>query len=139
MSEIVRSMAMLTLVLVVACGDDAAATPDGAGPGGSRIVLSDFRFDPDGLSVTAGDEVNLELANGGGHRPHLGRSWRPRGRRLLRRMWPRTDLLFEATVDPGGSVVVAFDAPAAQGTYAVVCTIPGHVEAGMIGELIVTG
>ena len=131
-------MAMLTLVLVVACGDDAAATPDGAGPGGSRIVLSDFRFDPDGLSVTAGDEVNLELANGGGI-VHTWTLLATEGAPASAEDVAATDLLFEATVDPGGSVVVAFDAPAAQGTYAVVCTIPGHVEAGMIGELIVTG
>ncbi len=38
---------------------------------------------------------------------------------------------------PGGTSSITFRADKA-GTYKIICTIDGHADAGMVGELIVT-
>ena len=40
-------------------------------------------------------------------------------------------------LEPGVTRDLTFEAPADRGRYDVICTFPGHEEAGMIGSLIV--
>jgi hypothetical protein len=42
------------------------------------------------------------------------------------------------TVESGATGETTFTAPAEPGSYPFVCSIPGHRESGMVGELIVT-
>ena len=43
----------------------------------------------------------------------------------------------ETKIAPGESGTHSFTAPSEAGTYQVVCSIPGHLEAGMVAQLTV--
>ncbi|HSB91209.1 MAG TPA: hypothetical protein VLD63_14425 [Anaerolineales bacterium] len=45
--------------------------------------------------------------------------------------------LVDQDVDAGASATVVFTAPSVPGEYEVVCGGAGHIEAGMVGHLVV--
>lgn len=45
--------------------------------------------------------------------------------------------LVDQDVDAGASATVVFTAPSVPGEYEVVCGVAGHIEAGMVGHLVV--
>jgi len=79
-------------------------------------------FSPATIEVTAGQPVKLILMNDGAA-PH---NWQAE--------LGREKLLVIA--QPRQSASTSFT-PQSPGTYRVVCTIPGHAEAGMVGTLAV--
>jgi cytochrome c oxidase subunit 2 len=136
------ALAAISALLLVGCGDtddttDTVAT-DTAEPGtghddaghdesspvadGAReveVTASSLRFDPDEITVTAGEDVAIVLTS--------------------------SDLLHDFTID-GLDVHVAADVDETvegglradePGEYTYYCTVPGHREAGMEGTLIV--
>ncbi|MFQ5948431.1 MAG: plastocyanin/azurin family copper-binding protein [Acidimicrobiia bacterium] len=121
--------------MLIACG--------GSGRTGLRVeitertvVLEEFSFRPDLLSVGAGEEVTFTLTNEG----RVAHNW------VLLAVGvaatrsddvERDDILFEEFTNPGGTIEVPFTAPTEPGSYRIVCTISGHLEAGMEGELLV--
>ncbi len=136
---IVLFIVLTVALLMVACG--------GGGGGGETAApepvtlafagFDEFRYDPESASVPTGAQVTVNFTNSG----------------VLEHDW----LLVNEGVDPGAvtadaavvpaahSGVIAggetksfsFAAPAA-GTYQIVCTVPGHAAAGMVGTLTVT-
>ena len=48
---------------VVACGGDSNGLPQAAGP--AEIVIIDFGFEPDVLTASAGQQLSLNIQNGG--------------------------------------------------------------------------
>jgi plastocyanin len=112
---------LATLVLLgiamVACNGGG----DGGSAGsGNRIVMTEFAFDPDPITIAAGDTV-LELVNEGAVDHNLLVGELGRG---------------SPSVKPGGSYELGLEG-VEPGTYRVVCDLPGHTEAGMVTELIV--
>lgn len=144
-----RRCTMLFVALVVTSGLVLAAcgssddTADAAGPGTTRsaaghgdgdhgetspvvdgareidVTASSFEFEPDEITVTAGEDVAIVLTS--------------------------TDMLHDFAVD-GLDVHVAADTDETvtgglradePGQYTYYCTVPGHREAGMEGTLIV--
>ena len=88
-------------------------------------ALDPFRFEPRRIEVHAGVPTRIELENVGivEHSlvvvtPDGGRDW------------------IHLHASPGATAVATYqlDEP---GTYPVLCTVPGHTEGGMIGELVV--
>jgi plastocyanin len=61
--------ALFALVLfMAACSDDSSTTPESGGSGGSAdqsIAIADFSFTPSTLTVPSGQDVTVELTNGG--------------------------------------------------------------------------
>lgn len=140
-------LSLLTLSLVLAaCGDDDASTdtPMGSMPGqmdddmggmdghdestpvapGARRIEVDatsFEFDPDEITVTAGEDVAIVLSS--------------------------DDLLHDFTIDDIDVHVAADGGETAEGglradepgEYTFYCTVAGHREAGMEGTLVVEG
>lgn len=103
------------------CGDAAPASP-AASPATVAVTASEWRFQPSRLSVRAGEVVTLSVTNAGAHLhtltvPALGIDTGP--------------------LEPRATRDLTFDTPADRGQYDVICTFPGHEEAGMIGSLIV--
>jgi len=93
-------------------------------PGAAEVtvVASEFRFEPSTITIPAGEAVNITLVNEGAL-PH--------------------DLTIPAlgvrvVAGPGGQETVGLARPPG-GTYEILCSLPGHAEAGMIGTLEVTG
>ena len=81
-----------------------------------------LKWQPDTIVVKGGDKVTLQLKNAGNTAhtiisPALSVS--------------QTDVPIQKTVG------VSFTAPGAPGAYQFWCNIPGHAEAGMVGEVIV--
>lgn len=120
---------LLTLLLalgLVACGgSDSDESNSAASPiadGAIEVDMKDtMKFDPDTVTVKAGEDVVLVVKNTGAI-PH--------------------NLTIEAsdvdvTLDGKKSQTVEFTAPSDPGEYEIVCHEPGHENAGMVGTLVV--
>lgn len=93
----------------------------------ATVVLEDLRFTPNRIEAKVGVPVNVVLTNRGTERHDLN--------------FPSLHMPglqgVEAILEPGESMTVTltFDQP---GTHAFICTLPGHVAAGMTGAAFVT-
>ena len=90
------------------------------------MVATDFTFEPRELSLRAGEPTRLELRNDGAVEHVL----------IVKTLNGAADAI-HLHAQPGetDAATVRLDEP---GRYVVVCTIPGHEEVGMVGELVVT-
>jgi uncharacterized cupredoxin-like copper-binding protein len=116
--------------LVAACGGPRTAN--------LTVVLTDFAFTPADVTVTAGQDVNLTLTNNGS----VDHEWvlMEAGYQVT---VPFSDddephVYWEAEAGAGETKSFTFTAPSEPGDYQIVCGIPGHIEAGMVGTLTVT-
>ncbi len=127
-------MSMLVLALgAAACGDDDA----GGGGDGAQIAATatNFAFNPDLWTVTAGEEVTLTLTNAADE----DHEWVIMSAPIASEAeFTEAGVYFEMESAAGGVATDTFTAPAA-GTYQIICALPGHFASGMEGELIVTG
>lgn len=133
-----RAAASLFLVLaVIGCSSDSSdtdASGDTTAPADEavvEVVLEDYRFSPVTLDVGAARQVRVKNLGG------LEHSWSV----LAAPIETEAELvdavvLVEARVGVGQSVTVDIGS-LAPGRYQVVCTIAGHISAGMVGELVV--
>jgi manganese oxidase len=117
-------VAVLALVLatiaVVFTGDDGGAGGRGGGAAAATVDLSEFALAPASVTVPAGG--SLEVTNSGSTAHNLSVSG--------------ADF---ATADLAAGDSETLDlGDLAPGTYDLLCTIPGHADAGMTGTLTVT-
>lgn len=109
-----------------ACGSaqPAAASKDSGQPAQEITVVGvDMAFQPTAVEAKAGQPVKLTLKNQG----------------VMEHNW-QVKLGNETIVvlaRPGQSASKTFT-PREAGTYKVICSIPGHEQAGMVGTLVVT-
>lgn len=87
-----------------------------------RVELREYAFVPNRIEVKAGARVRLEVVNWGRE---------------------RHDLFIEGVdqatywLSPLRYEVLEFQAPRQPGVFRVVCSVPGHVSKGMVGEFVV--
>ena len=118
------AVVLLTVLLVAACGGGGGqqgGTPPP--PGGASTVSvtgTEFKFDPKAMTAKAG-QVTFQIKNSGSVEHNF--------------IVEGTNIKVEG-VQPGQTKDVS--ATLATGTYKVLCTIPGHQEAGMTGTLTVS-
>lgn len=95
----------------------------GCGGGGPEVsvVLSEFAFEPSRISIPRSQKTAIKLQNKGSVEHNLS--------------VPQLNVT-SATVAPGKTGVLEFAVPRGGAPLKVVCTIPGHEEAGMVGELV---
>lgn len=133
MKKTLLSLALLTTLALAlsACGASSAASTD------IKVVFTDFHFTPDSFTIPAGKEITLTATNNGAveHEfvifklgSNAGDAFGPDD---------EGNIYWEVQTLPGESKTVTFTAPAEPGEYYLVCGIPGHLEAGMSGKLIV--
>jgi len=85
-----------------------------------HVSATEFAFDPETVSVEAGEEVRIVLENDGD---------------------TAHDLTIEAldvgtsNVQGGNEASIEFTAPEEPGSYEIICSIPGHAPAGMTATL----
>jgi uncharacterized cupredoxin-like copper-binding protein len=126
-------------ILAAACvgEDDPVAGDDGAASTSLEVQASDFSFDPDRWVVPTGEAFEVELENAG----TIVHVWAVlRHDAAVEREAELTSddiLLRSEAVNPGTAARQTFTIDEA-GSYRVICTIPGHFDAGMVGELTVT-
>lgn len=104
------------------CGDAAPATPDAAAAQVLSVQATEWQFVPSTLTARAGDELAIDVTNGGTQLhtftfPKLGVDTGP--------------------LRPGTTTELRFTAPTIAGSYEFICTFPDHLESGMIGALVV--
>ena len=123
------AMLVLGAGWIAACG----------GPGTSEIstAMTEFAFTPSSSSVSAGNEVTLTLTNDG----TVDHNWvlMDAGYMVTTPFddADRAKVFAETSLAAGDSATFTFTAPSEAGTYQVVCSIPGHLEAGMEASLTV--
>ena len=125
-------VAIVVLFLVVgACGDRDTA---GGGDPSTRVVNgSDFAFESDTFDVQAGREITVELRNRGA----VEHTWTVLAAGVqaasAEDIVP-SDILSNVSASAAQSDSVTVVVPAA-GSYQVICSVPGHLEAGMEATL----
>lgn len=108
----------LLAILVAACGGGAAATTPAGGT--IKLTMSEFKYSSPTIELKADEKATLDLKNAG---------------------TVEHDFKLEATgldvlVQPGKSGTRTIGA-LKPGTYEFFCSVPGHKDAGMKGQLIV--
>lgn len=115
--------AMLALT-TTACGSAQPAAARDAGQPAQEVTVAgvDMAFQPTTVEVKAGQPVKLTFKNTG----------------VMEHNWQVKIGNETVTVQarPGQSASKTFT-PREPGTYKVICGIPGHEQAGMVGTLIV--
>src|SRR5574340_166337 len=123
----------ITLALILsACGP-------GGGPSTSvAVTMTDFAFTPNSLMVPAGQEITIKVTNNGAvahdlmiiklgdeltSHDHVDSNAHSNA------YWEQTQLA------PGSTQESKFTAPTVPGEYQMICGVPGHLEAGMVGKL----
>jgi plastocyanin len=134
-----RKFSVLAIV-VLALAAVLAACGGGAASGGAatsiKTTMTDFKYDPAEWTVPAGKSITIELTNKGS----VDHDW------VLMATPVTPPLASEKAgtqlaafkVAAGQTQSFTFTAPATAGDYQVVCTVPGHLDAGMSGKLHVT-
>jgi len=128
---VLRKILILFLLLSVAL----ASCQSGTGAKKLNVELSDFTITPNQFTVQAGSEVTISVTNNGTveHDFNIMMSGADIGNLFDEQ--DRTNVLWETNVQPGESKSAIFTVPEEAGSYQVVCAMPGHMQAGMIGKL----
>lgn len=123
----------IATLLLSACGGDAAGQPTTT----LTVDMMEFMFDPKNFTIPAGEEISLELTNSGAVEHNfviLKKGITAEGN--FEHNANLENILFEAKLGPGEAGTFTFTVAEA-GEYQVICSIPGHLAAGMAGKLIV--
>lgn len=110
------------VALLAACGGNGDTADDAEQPaaGGISISMTEYAFDPETIEIDADTPVTITAVNDG----------------IIEHDWTIDELSVQIAADAGESATGTVTAPA--GTYEVYCSIPGHRDAGMVGELVVS-
>jgi plastocyanin len=124
----------LAILILSACG--AAGGPSTS----LQLTMTDFAFAPNMLTVPAGQEITLRITNNGAvahdfmimrqgyelsSHDHAGPEAHANA------FWEQEQLA------AGETVLSKFTAPSEPGEYQIICGVAGHLEAGMVGTLVV--
>jgi uncharacterized cupredoxin-like copper-binding protein len=85
--------------------------------------LDSLQWQPNTITAKPGDKVTLSINNSGNTAHNF--------------ISPALGVPSGQDIPTGKATTVNFSAPSQPGTYQFWCNIPGHAEAGMVGEIIV--
>ena len=132
--------ALLSVALigfVAGCGSDdedssstaasSTSTTAAGGGGSTEVGMTEFKFDPSDLEVTAGDTISLSNDGKIPHNFTIVEGNDPTG--------GGAELAASDDVSPGDTGDLTVDVE--PGKYSFLCTIPGHAEDGMTGTITV--
>jgi uncharacterized cupredoxin-like copper-binding protein len=131
MKKLVTLIVFLSIALVItACGGGGSAASSTI-----NVTMSDFQFTPDSFTIPAGQQITINAKNSGSvvHNFVIMKLGTTAGG-----SWVAADdanAFWRLQVNPGDSQTATFTAPTDPGSYQVVCSTPGHIEAGMIATL----
>ena len=120
-----------TLLGLASCGGTSAPTTE------INVTMTDFQYSPNSFTVPAGNEITLRSTNSGAviHNFIIMNKGQTVGTEFDDEDLP--NVYWKLEIAPGGDSETSFTAPAEPGEYEVVCSTPGHVQAGMVGKLTV--
>lgn len=125
-------LSIMVIIFVLAACSAAPST----GTTTLNIKMAEFKYEPDAWTVTAGQPVTVNLDNTG----TLSHTWTIMKTPISGNYTDadKSDIYFSSPVVASGtSTTISFTAPSTPGKYQVICTQPGHFEAGMVGQLTV--
>lgn len=130
-----RAAVISILLLVIAgCGDDSGSTTRGTAsdkPSAVVVIAEEHRFVPATLSTSGAAELRLDNVGA------LAHNWTVLEVPIeSETALTRDNVLARAETEAGQSSTISLDG-LASGTYQVVCSIPGHFSAGMVGTLVI--
>ena len=130
--QLVLAVLLVGLALVLtACGGGPKASTD------LKVAFTDFTFTPTTFTIPAGKEITLTATNNGKvvHEFVIMKAGTavsiPFGDD------DEGNIYWEVEAEPGKTVTGTFTAPSEPGEYQLICGTEGHVEAGMMGKVIV--
>lgn len=127
-----QAVAVAGAVLLAACGGGGSGAAGGAGGGDAGagagtsttiVGLDTMKFNPEALTIKAGAPVKITFKNAGMLPHDLVTEGGTQNAKLV-------------NIGAGKEQAGTFMAPK-PGTYAIICTQPGHKEAGMVAKIIV--
>lgn len=118
MRRIAPAAVALPAILLAACGGGTAATT--AAGGTIKLTLSEFKYSSPTIELKADEKATLELKNVG----------------TVEHDFKTEAAGVDVLLKPGKSGTRTIG-PLKPGTYEFFCSVPGHKEAGMKGQLIV--
>ena len=131
MKKILTLGMLMLALLLTACGNSGPATK-------MDFTMTDFAFSPGEFTIPAGQEITLHINHDGTmeHDFIIMKYGTDAGE-----MFDEADqenVFWEMALQPGDSKTVLFAAPDQPGTYQIICGMPGHLQSGMVGKLMVT-
>lgn len=123
---------IVTILVLASCGGTASEPSTQIG-----VTLADFKFEPDSFTVPAGQEITLNAENTGNvvHSFVILQKDKSVGTEFNEE--DQINVYWETEIPAGGTKDTSFIAPSDPGEYEIVCHVPGHVQAGMVGKLTV--
>lgn len=121
---------LLAALVLSACGAGEPSTQ-------INVEMTDFAFTPNQYTVPAGGQITLNVIHDGlvEHDFVIMKLNTDAGGHFNEE--DLVNVYWQIKIQPGDSQTVTFTAPSEPGTYQIVCAMAGHVEAGMIGNLMV--
>lgn len=132
MKKIFSLVLLMSFALALsACSGLSGASTD------IKVAFTDFHFTPDNITVPAGKEITITAKNDGAvqHEFVIFKLGKTAGDKFGDE--DEENIYWEVEVLPGETQTVTFSAPTEPGEYYLTCGIEGHLEAGMIGKLMV--
>jgi len=131
MKKILLMTILLCSLLLASCGGSGSATTT------LNMTLTDFMFTPNEFTVPAGQEITLNVNNSGAvvHNFVIMNLGQTAGSEYTND--DSDNVYWKIDLAAGGSTTATFTAPSEPGEYEVVCSTPGHLQAGMIAKMIV--
>lgn len=123
-------VSVLCVLMLTACG--------GGGPSTTiNVTMTDFQFTPAEFSIPAGQEITVNAVNNGAveHEFVIFKFGKDAGEKFGDE--DEENIYWEVEVAPGGSTTTTFTSPTEPGEYYLMCGTEGHLEAGMVGKVIV--
>ena len=130
-----KKLTVPVLLLVLALSLAACGKP---GPSAQiRITMTDFAFSPDEFTVPAGQAITFSAVHDGSvvHSFIIMNAGTDAGHKFDQE--DEANVYWSTEIQPGEAETAVFQAPTQPGEYQVLCGMPGHLQAGMIGKLIV--
>ncbi len=129
-------VALGVIALVVANGDGGGtAAPAGGGAAATEatVTASEFAFDPSDIPLVAGSEVSVTLDNGGAVEHNF--TVLKAGETIAAESEFNEDMVLGAVDNTAAGESNSTTLTLEPGEYQVICTIPGHFDAGMAGTI----
>jgi len=129
-----RSAILSFVCALILSGCATARTPSNM----VKLTMTDFTFLPNTIMVPAGEEIAVTVTNSGAlaHSVLIMKL----GQQVTGHLGPedQANALWEQEqIEAGETVATTFVSPGMPGEYQIVCGVAGHLEAGMVGKLVV--
>lgn len=131
MKKSLRIGVVLLSIILTACGGSNSPTTS------LNVTLTDFMFSPTQFTVPAGQEITLDANNSGAviHNFIIMNLGQTAGTEYTKE--DDANVYWKLELPAGASTTTTFTAPAEPGEYEVICSTPGHLQAGMVAKMTV--